>query len=168
MDPTIGCLLSSLLLTLSLLSGKVEPARVLNPQITVMGIVYCDICSNNTFSHHSYFLPGAEVKIDCMFDAISPRTMEQISFTVNRTTDKHGVYKLVIPSVDGIECARAREVGNFCRASLVSSSTSACNVAGYRSTSDEFAVKSEETNVCFYTLSAMNYRPSKRNTTLCG
>lgn len=27
-------------------------------QITVMGLVYCDTCSNNSFSKHSYFLPG--------------------------------------------------------------------------------------------------------------
>jgi hypothetical protein len=45
---------------------EVEPARpkVLGEtripisQISVMGFVYCDFCSNNSFSRHSYFLPG--------------------------------------------------------------------------------------------------------------
>ena len=60
MDSTILFILSSLL-TLSLPS-QVEPAKV-NPQISVIGIVYCDICSNNTFSRHSYFLPGSKIKI---------------------------------------------------------------------------------------------------------
>ena len=34
--------------------GKPKPRS----RITVIGTVYCDICSNNTFSRHSYFLPG--------------------------------------------------------------------------------------------------------------
>lgn len=48
--------LSSLFLRQPLsLAAKPKP---INPQILVMGMVYCDICSNNTFSKHSYFLPG--------------------------------------------------------------------------------------------------------------
>lgn len=48
--------LSSLFLHQPLsLAAKPKP---INPQILVMGMVYCDICSNNTFSKHSYFLPG--------------------------------------------------------------------------------------------------------------
>lgn len=57
-----------LLLLLSLFTKvlEVEPAkprvpgkaRLPNSHITVMGFVYCDICSNNSFSRHSYFLPG--------------------------------------------------------------------------------------------------------------
>lgn len=35
-----------------------EAKNSISSRITVMGIVYCDICSNNTFSKHSYFLPG--------------------------------------------------------------------------------------------------------------
>lgn len=27
-------------------------------EITVMGFVYCDVCSNNTFSRQSYFMSG--------------------------------------------------------------------------------------------------------------
>uniref|UniRef100_A0A5B7B391 Pollen Ole e 1 allergen and extensin family protein n=2 Tax=Davidia involucrata TaxID=16924 RepID=A0A5B7B391_DAVIN len=165
MDSTILFVVSSLLaLSLPL---QVEPAKATNPQITVMGVVYCDICSNNTFSRHSYFLAGAEVRIDCMFKAISPRTTEQISFSVNRTTNKYGVYKLEIPSVDGIECAREKAMESSCRASLMWSSSSSCNVPGFRTTSDEIAVKSEQANLCIYSLSALNYRPSKRDITLC-
>ncbi|PSR87459.1 Pollen-specific protein-like [Actinidia chinensis var. chinensis] len=164
MDSTILFILSSLL-TLSLPS-QVEPAKV-NPQITVMGIVYCDICSNNTFSRHSYFLPGVEVRLDCTFKAISPRTTEQIAFSVNRTTDRYGVYRLEIPSVDGIECARDKEIQSSCRASLMWSSSSSCNVPGHRTTSDEIAVKSRQANLCIYSLNALNYRPSRRDITLC-
>lgn len=29
-----------------------------NSHIVVMGFVYCDICHNNSFTKHSYFLPG--------------------------------------------------------------------------------------------------------------
>ena len=46
---------------------EVEPARpklqgksrLPNSQITVMGFVYCDTCSNNSFSRHSYFMSGS-------------------------------------------------------------------------------------------------------------
>jgi hypothetical protein len=33
-------------------------ARFLSNNITVVGSVYCDACSNNTFSKHSFFLKG--------------------------------------------------------------------------------------------------------------
>lgn len=178
-----------------------------NPQITVMGMVYCDYCANNSFSKHSYFLPGiyitskllcnlvyvftviyhfqvlffwfsfhlfgllvtgVEVKIDCMFKAITPRTAEQISFSVNRTTNKYGIYKLNVPSVDGVQCARDKAVGNSCRASLISSSNTRCDNPGFRATSDEFTVKSRRTNVCIYSLNALTYRPSERDVDVCG
>ncbi|GMP29724.1 hypothetical protein ACSBR2_010768 [Camellia fascicularis] len=165
MDPKILFILSSFL-SLSLPS-EVEAAAIANSQITVMGIVYCDICSNNTFSRHSYFMPGVEVRIDCTFKAVSPKTTEQISLSVNRTTDKNGVYKLAIPSVDGIECAREKAMESSCRASLMWSSSSSCNVPGYRTTSDEIAVKSRQANLCIYCLNALNYRPSRIDITLC-
>ncbi|EYU31842.1 hypothetical protein ABFS82_06G004000 [Erythranthe guttata] len=140
-----------------------------NPQITVMGMVYCDFCSNNSFSRHSYFLPGVDVRIDCMFKAISPRTTEQISFSVNRTTNKYGIYKLEVPSVDGVQCARDKAVGSSCRAILLSTpSSSLCNIPSFRTTSDQISVKSKQTNSCFYSLGALSYRPSRRNTSLCG
>ncbi|KAM0954688.1 hypothetical protein TB2_022822 [Malus domestica] len=139
-----------------------------NSQIIVMGLVYCDICYNNTFSKHSYFLPGAEVKIDCIFQAVSPRTSEHISFSVNRTTNRYGVYKLEIPSVEGIKCAEDSAIVSSCQASLMWSSSSACNVPGYKSTSNEIAVKSKQANLCIYSLNALNFRPSKRDVKLCG
>ncbi|KAL3653861.1 hypothetical protein CASFOL_003542 [Castilleja foliolosa] len=162
-------LVFSFLFTLSLVQ-QVEAARksISNPQITVMGMVYCDICSNNSFSRHSYFLPDVEVKIDCMFKAISPRTREQISFSVNRTTNKNGIYKLEIPSVDGVQCARDKAIANSCKATLVSSSFSACDAPGFRTTTDEISVKSRQDNFCIYSLNALTYRPSKRDIVLCG
>ncbi|KAG6400674.1 hypothetical protein SASPL_137516 [Salvia splendens] len=157
--------------TLSLFLLQLEAAKShshVNPQITVMGLVYCDICSNNSFSTHSYFLPGVEVRIDCMFKAISPRTAEQISFSVNRTTNKDGIYKLEVPSVDGVECARDKAVGSTCRATLLSTSSPACTVPSFQSTSDQILTKSKQANTCIYSLNALSYRPSKRDVSLCG
>ncbi|KAF4367711.1 hypothetical protein CsatB_021212 [Cannabis sativa] len=140
-----------------------------NSHIVVMGFVYCDICHNNTFSKHSYFLPGAEVKVDCIFKAISPRTAEQISFSVNRTTNKHGLYKMEIPSVEGIKCAAEESaIVNSCQASLIGSSSSSCNVPGYKVTSDQITVKSKGANLCIYSLNALNFKPLKKETKLCG
>ncbi|KAF5748681.1 major pollen allergen Lig v 1 [Tripterygium wilfordii] len=163
MTPIILFFLSSLFM--NSLSLETKPANI-NSRITVMGFVYCDICSNNSFSKHSYFLPGAEVKIDCKFRAISSKTREQISFSVNRTTNKHGVYKLEIPSVDGIQCAEAA-IASSCQASLMWSSSAKCNVPGYRTTSDEIVIKSKQANLCIYSLTALNFRPSKININLC-
>ena len=111
---------------------------------------------------------GAEVKIDCTLRALSPRTAEQISFSVNRTTNKHGLYKLEIPAIDGIKCAEDSAIASACQASLMWSSSSSCNVPGYRVTSDQIAVKSKGDNLCIYSLTALNFRPNKRQTSLCG
>ncbi|KAK9749998.1 hypothetical protein RND81_02G165000 [Saponaria officinalis] len=171
--PIILCLLLLLSLFSVSFSQNIHP-RPTPPgsQITVIGTVYCDICSNNTFSGHSYFIPGAEVKIDCKFRATAPRTAEEITFSVNRTTNKLGWYKLEIPSVDGIECAREAAVVSLCRATLVRSpptpTLGKCNVPGLKTTSDVVYFKSSEQNVCIYGLSALNFRPSKRNKALCG
>ncbi|GMH24412.1 hypothetical protein Nepgr_026255 [Nepenthes gracilis] len=131
--------------TLSL-PQQVEPARP-NSQITVMGV---------------------EVKIDCKFKAISPRTAEEISFSVNRTTNRLGVYKLEIPSVEGIECAGERAVSSVCQASLMWTSSSKCNVPGYKTTSNQISIKSRQANLCIYSLNAMSYRPTRRSKALCG
>lgn len=112
-------------------------------------------------------LPGAEVQIDCNFRAFVPKTREQISFSVNRTTDRHGVYMLDIPSVDGIVCADAA-IASSCQASLVGSSADSCNIPGYRSTTDQIAIKSRHPNLCIYSLSTLNFRPSKGDPTMCG
>ncbi|XP_071712921.1 major pollen allergen Pla l 1-like [Rutidosis leptorrhynchoides] len=114
-----------------------------------MGMVYCDACFNNSLNPHSYFLSGAEVKIDCKFNAISPRTAEKISFSVNRTTDRYGVYRLDIPSVDGIYCATETSVLNTCKASLIRSSSPTCNAPAFITTSDEFSIKSKQANECY-------------------
>lgn len=161
----VFCFLSTLSFFLQLQAAK---PNSINPQITVMGMVYCDICSNNSFSRHSYFLPGVEVRIDCMFKAISPRTTEQISFSVNRTTNKYGIYKLDVPSVDGVQCAKDKAVGSACRASLLSTPSPSCAVPSFRTTSDEISIKSRRANVCIYSLNALSYRPSKRDIALCG
>lgn len=201
MSPIISFfLISSLFITAH--SLKVQHPKP-NAQITVLGFVYCDICSNNSFSRHSYFipgkkilthqkfqvlltsfhllpmrrnwiyifsyvdLPGAEVQIDCKFKTLYPRTREQISFSVNRTTNRKGIYKLDIPSVDGIACADAA-IASSCQASLLSSSSSSCNVPGYRSTTNQIAIKSKQANICFYSLNPLTFRPSRRDITLCG
>ncbi|GMH15049.1 hypothetical protein Nepgr_016890 [Nepenthes gracilis] len=165
MEPIILSLAISSLFTHTL-SLEAEPAKP-NSQITVMGMVYCDICSNNSFSRHSYFLPGVEVKIDCKFKAISPTTAEEISFSVNRTTNRLGVYKLEIPSVEGVECAVEKAVESLCQASLIRSSSFQCNVPGYKTTSDQISFKSRQANLCIYSLNALSYRPARRSKVLC-
>ncbi|XP_071703482.1 uncharacterized protein [Rutidosis leptorrhynchoides] len=157
----------SLLITVSM-SVQVEASKHMNPRISVVGVVYCDACSNSSFSTHSYFLPGAEVRIDCKFKIASPRTAEQISFSVNRTTNRYGVYKLDIPSVDGINCAKEAEFLNNCRATLIRSTSTACNVPAFITTSNEFSVKSKQANLCIYSLYALSFRPSKKDLALCG
>uniref|UniRef100_A0A5B7BWR8 Pollen Ole e 1 allergen and extensin family protein n=1 Tax=Davidia involucrata TaxID=16924 RepID=A0A5B7BWR8_DAVIN len=136
--------------------------------ITVVGAVFCDVCYNNTFSRHSYFLPGVDVHIECKFKANSPRTTEQIAFSVNRTTDKYGLYKLEIPSVEGVDCVEGPAIQSFCQASLIGSSSSACNVPGLKTSSNEITVKSKQASLCIYSLSALSYRPPYVNLTLCG
>ncbi|XP_021823078.1 uncharacterized protein LOC110764409 [Prunus avium] len=172
MNPLFLLVISSLFFQsvyLGVEAAKAKPVKgITRSQIIVMGLVYCDICSNNTFSRHSYFIPGAEVKIDCIFQAVSPRISEHISFSVNRTTNKYGVYKLEIPAVEGIKCAQDSAIVSSCQATLMWSSSSACNVPGYKSTSDEITVKSKQANLCIYSLNALNFRPSKRAITLCG
>ncbi|CAL0332961.1 unnamed protein product [Lupinus luteus] len=157
--------------------SEVEPAakpnlvrkpRFPDSQISVMGFVYCDICSNNSFSRNSYFLSGAEVRIDCQFKVLSEKTKEEVSISVNRTTNKHGMYKLEIPTVDGVRCAEDSEVAPFCKANLIGSSISSCNVPGYKSTSNEIAIKARRANFCIYSLNALTFRPSKREKILCG
>ncbi|KAF9666197.1 hypothetical protein SADUNF_Sadunf16G0204400 [Salix dunnii] len=165
MNPLVLFFLSSLFI--NSMSSKVEPSKNTSAHITVMGLVYCDICSNNSFSRHSYFLPGSEVRIDCKFKASWPKTREQISFSVNRTTNRYGMYKLEIPSVDGIACAQAA-IDSSCEASLMSSSSKACNIPGYKSTTNEIAIKIKQQNLCIYSLNALNFRPSKTDAGLCG
>ncbi|KAL9343416.1 hypothetical protein Peur_063847 [Populus x canadensis] len=165
MNQLIIFFLSSLFI--NSLSSKAEPPKKISAHITVMGIVYCDICSNNSFSRHSYFLPGAEVRMDCKFEASWPKTREQISFSVNRTTNRHGMYKLEIPSVDGIACAQAA-IDSSCEASLMWSSSKACNVPGYKSSTKEIAIKVKQQNICIYSLNELNFRPSKTDAGLCG
>ncbi|XP_022880195.1 uncharacterized protein LOC111397477 [Olea europaea var. sylvestris] len=172
MASSIILFMFSSLLTISF-PLQVEPKKPdskSQSQIIVMGMVYCDFCSNNTFSKHSYFLPGVEVRIDCIFIAISSRTTERISFSVNRTTNKYGIYIFEVPSVDGVQCARDKAVGNSCRASLtgIRPSSSSCNIPGFRTTSDEISIKSKRENTCIYSLSPLSYRPSKREIDLCG
>ncbi|KAJ4711457.1 Pollen Ole e 1 allergen/extensin [Melia azedarach] len=149
------------------LSAIAEPTTPTS-RITVVGVVFCDTCSTNAFSRHSYFLPGADVHIQCKFKANSPKTAEQITFSVNRTTDKYGVYKLEIPHVDGVDCVDGMAIESLCQASLIGSSSSACNVPGLKTATNEISVKSKQDSLCIYSLKALSYRPSERNATLCG
>lgn len=110
---------------------------------------------------------GAEVRVDCRFKAAFPRTAELISFSANRTTNRNGVYKLDIPSVDGINCAKEAEFLNNCRASLIRSTSPACNVPSFITTSNEFSVKSQEANLCVYSMYALSFRPSKKDLAIC-
>ncbi|KAI5600891.1 hypothetical protein BDE02_01G055400 [Populus trichocarpa] len=150
------------------LSLIARPATNPTSRISVVGVVYCDTCSTNTFSRHSYFLPGADVHIQCIFNANSPKTREKIEFSVNRTTDRYGIYKLEVPEVDGVDCEEGFAIESVCQASLIGSSSRVCNVPGLRISTNEISVKSKQNNLCIYSLNALSYRPSKKNITLCG
>lgn len=171
MDP-IGffLLLTSLLFSYPFVLIAQSPTTT----ISVEGIVYCDACSTGTFSKHSYLLPGVDVHIECRFRASSPRTNEQINFSVNRTTDREGAYKLNIPSVDGTNCEIAMDgnsqIVTLCEASLIgtSSSSYSCNVPFLKSTGSS-EISKQENNLCVYSLGALSYKPPENmiNTTLC-
>ncbi|KAL5200880.1 hypothetical protein ABZP36_035234 [Zizania latifolia] len=141
-------------------------AKFLSNNITVVGSVYCDACSNNTFSKHSFFLKGARVLIQCNFKVNSTMT-EELSLEAERTTDQNGVYKLDVPAVDGFECREGHDLRSACRATLVRSSSAACNVPGLRGSTQHITLRSRATNACFLNLNALNFRPAKLDGTLC-
>ncbi|XP_020245376.1 RNA-binding protein 12-like [Asparagus officinalis] len=153
------------LLFLQSFSLETEKKPVKN--ITVIGTVFCDACSNNTFSKHSYFIQGAKVHVDCKLKSNSNPNGE-MSITVDRTTDRFGVYKLDIPPVDGFVCTEGQEPESFCRATLVSSSSLSCDVPCIKSSAEHIAVKNEGMHACLYNLNALSYRPAKKYSTSCG
>ncbi|CAD6218599.1 unnamed protein product [Miscanthus lutarioriparius] len=155
-----------LLAALVLLMLSDAEAKFLPNNITVVGSVYCDACSNNTFSKHSFFLKGARVLIKCSFK-VNSTSSEELSLEAERTTDQHGVYKLDVPPVDGFECREGHEVRSACRATLVRSSSAACNVPGLGGSTQHIALRSRATSACFLNLNALNFRPAKRDGALC-
>ncbi|KAJ0969230.1 hypothetical protein J5N97_022107 [Dioscorea zingiberensis] len=155
-----------LLVALATKSNSLESGHKPLSNITVIGFVFCDSCSNNTFSKHSYFLQGAKVQISCRF-RVSSASGAEISINAERTTDKIGFYRLDIPPVDGFECMEGHEIQSFCRANLIKSSSHSCNVPGLRSSTGHVAVKSKDANICFFNLNALNYRPAKINFAQC-
>ncbi|KAI4336543.1 hypothetical protein L6164_015058 [Bauhinia variegata] len=166
MDPIIFLLLTSSFRFLFVFAAQ-SPAT--SSRISVFGVVYCDVCSTNTFSKQSYFLPGVEVHIECKFKAISPKSNEQMNLSVNRTTGEDGVYKLDVRSVDGVNCSDGPAIVSFCQASLIGSPSSpTCNVPLIKTASNKISVKSKQGNLCTLSLDALTYRPYKINTTLCG
>ncbi|KAK4423966.1 hypothetical protein Salat_1979500 [Sesamum alatum] len=145
------------------------PQPTSSSHITILGSVYCDVCYRNTFSKHSYFLPGVDVHVECRLKASSTWTTQDISFSVNRTTDRYGMYKVDIPSVDGVDCTQVATIQSFCQASLMPTSVSGCNIPSRRSTSThQITVKSKQNHICTYTLGALTYKPSTPNVSLCG
>ncbi|XP_052166807.1 uncharacterized protein LOC127783653 [Oryza glaberrima] len=141
-------------------------ARFLSNNITVVGSVYCDACSNNTFSKHSFFLKGARVLIQCSFK-VNSTMAEELSLEAERTTDQNGVYKLDVPAAGGFDCREGHDLRSACRATLVRSSSAACNVPGLRGSTQHIALRSRATNACFLNLNALNFRPAKRDAALC-
>lgn len=111
---------------------------------------------------------GVDVHVQCKFKAESPKTAEQINFSVNRTTDRYGIYKLEVPQVEGVDCVDGSAIESLCQASVISSSSSACDVPGLKTTANEVSVKSKQDNHCIYSLNALSFRPAKRNDILCG
>ncbi|CAE6098853.1 unnamed protein product [Arabidopsis arenosa] len=153
--------------------GRSPPEGSLDPssRITVVGVVYCDTCSINTFSRQSYFLQGVEVHVTCRFRASSPKTAEEVNISVNRTTNRSGVYKLEIPHVDGIDCVDGIAIASQCSAKLLKTSdddNGGCSIPVFQTATNEVSIKSKQDRVCIYSLSALSYKPSHKNTSLCG
>jgi hypothetical protein len=109
---------------------------------------------------------GARVLIKCSFK-VNSTSSEELSLEAERTTDQHGVYKLDVPPVDGFECREGHEVRSACRATLVRSSSAACNVPGLGGSTQHIALRSRATSACFLNLNALNFRPAKRDGALC-
>lgn len=107
------------------------------------------------------------MQIQCRFRVNSTST-EEIMIEAERTTDKFGIYKLDIPPVGRFECREGRKIRSACRANLISSSSSSCNVPGLQGSTQHLAIKPKQANICFFNLNALNYRPPRRNTKLCG
>ncbi|KAI7750992.1 LOW QUALITY PROTEIN: hypothetical protein M8C21_004195 [Ambrosia artemisiifolia] len=142
MYPTFLFLLLLLLVVVSPLLAQPTTSH-----ITITGAVFCDVCYDNSFTKHSYFLPGVDVHLECKFQGKAPKSSsEQISFSVNRRTNRYGVYMLDIPSVEGVECVDGPTIESFCEASLIGSSLPTCNVPAVSTSSKEITVKS--TNLC--------------------
>ncbi|KAH0450693.1 hypothetical protein IEQ34_021385 [Dendrobium chrysotoxum] len=135
--------------------------------VTVVGTVFCDACSENTFSKHSYFLQGAKVQIVCKFST-ETTSGEEISINTERITDKFVVYKLDIPPVDGFECREGQVLESFCKASLIQSPSPLCNIPSLSSSNEHLAFKAGEFNSCVYDLNALSYKPAQRDSSLCG
>jgi hypothetical protein len=106
------------------------------------------------------------VLIQCNFK-VNSTTSEQLSLEAERTTDQNGVYKLDVPPVDGFACREGHELRSACRATLVRSSSAACNVPGLRGSTQHIALRSRATNACFLNLNALNFRPARCNGALC-
>ncbi|KAG0497236.1 hypothetical protein HPP92_001927 [Vanilla planifolia] len=139
----------------------------LKTNITVIGSVFCDTCSENAFSKHSYFLPGVQVLIQCKF-AGSSGSSEEITVKAKRTTDGFGVYKLDIPPVEGFQCRQGLEIKSVCSASLIQCPSSLCSIPGRQSSTAHMAIKSKLRDICILNLNTLNYHPLKRNDAQCG
>ncbi|XP_020592162.1 uncharacterized protein LOC110032756 [Phalaenopsis equestris] len=158
---------SAFLFTNSHSLKTIPKSTKLKTNITIIGSVFCDACSENTFSNHSYFMPGVEVLIQCKF-AVNSKSVDEISVTAERTTDNFGVYKLDIPPVEGFQCRQGLEIKSFCRASLIQSSSSSCSIPGTQSSTAHVAIKYKARDICILNLNTLNFHPVKRDNTLCG
>ncbi|KAG9446368.1 hypothetical protein H6P81_012496 [Aristolochia fimbriata] len=156
-----------LLMLLNLLLAATADEQKPISKVTVVGTVYCDTCSNNSFSKHSYFLPGVRVRIQCKFKANSLQA-GKISLSLNKTTDKYGTYKFEIPAFGGFECQEGTLIESICRAKVIRSSASSCNTPGLKASTKQMAAISKQAHLCIYSFNALNYRPHKRNHAICG
>lgn len=69
---------------------------------TVMGTVYCDFCSNNSFSRHSYFLPGNSWWMKSFLLLPYPCEIELTVFLLcsGEGTHEHGARFVLPPSIN--------------------------------------------------------------------
>ncbi|KAH6832062.1 hypothetical protein C2S53_007980 [Perilla frutescens var. hirtella] len=148
------------------------------PRITVLGSVYCDVCYDNTFSNHSYLLPGVDVNVECKVKG--KEEMISFSVSVNRSTDRYGMYRLEIPIPIPIPIRDHQDhqyhhqdpttttvhyYYSFCEATLINTSNinNGCTLPTRTK-----AKASSEIRSAVNIINALSYRPPRRNATLCG
>ncbi|CAN6464651.1 unnamed protein product [Victoria cruziana] len=134
--------------------------------ISVVGSVFCDSCLQKTFSKHSYFLPGADVYIECSLK-LALQSTRTVAYSVTRKTNRYGTYRLELPFTEGYNCRNGYQKESFCKATLRKSHASACSVEGVVNTTREMYIRSGRRNSCILSMKPLNYRPPTADLSIC-
>ncbi|XP_037479143.1 leucine-rich repeat extensin-like protein 3 [Triticum dicoccoides] len=158
-QPVLFLALEALLVASLLLPGPCQGSQGAN--LTVTGTVFCDACSSSSFSNHSYFLPDVKVRIDCAI-RVSTTSKEEIKITAEKTTDRHGAYRLDIPAVASLGCTTGGEAASFCRAAVLDNPSPLCDVPAVTTTAGHISFAARDPDACLYNLNSLYYRPGNK------